>query len=740
MGLSREVAMQARCDSWLTVVVAIAASNATIAVAQRPDAPNPENSPENVQRLLQAVAADDVFDGDAAVLIPDLMELVTRGDQRESDLAIRALGGIKSRAAQAVPVLCLKLDSSGHSTRSAAVDALVAIGDQSVAPLQELLRADSPRTRAAAVQALGRMDRMGLNDLERLAGDADPRVRAAVATALSRLGRLGVARLASLLRDPELGVAVEAARGLQSNRDDPDLAIPKLIEAISRKELAWAAATALADYGIDARRAVPAIIATYPLGRTDRFFGWCDAAEKALEHIGPPDERDLELLCTYLTHEDEEAQILAAKSLALMGTKGRSAASALEAAAQATFRRSLGVQREFESARYDYRDNSGRLFVAAEYLTAAVWHVTHDADRFVAFLERALIAAESPIDLSHPSPWDEFTADDVRSIERLLRSPNLDAQLTGLGAVDDMRALAEPLRSAVVDLARSADVSVSRQAIWSLAAIGPTAADEAAPIVLLKWREGVLSLSEFASVVSHLHYRSDETQALFEAGLNDRDRSTAKACARALCATSTQHERTAALVIAAARMETLDDRDAIEALRALIPAEESLIPYLVEQMRSDDFWTRHDAISAMGRFGRAAAPATSALQVNLNNEAAEIRLTTAKSLFQILGDASHLEQELKSAFDDEARDQVNAIETVAELGPAGNSFLHHLVAALRTPGRMFVEDLIDALQAIGTAEAVAVLEETATSKDWVLRSNATVALRKLRDADRRGED
>ena len=124
-----------------------------------------------------------------------------------------------------------------------------------------------------------------------------------------------------------------------------------------------------------------------------------------LAHIGPADSRDIPSLCECLTLKNEEALILTAKSLTLIGITGRSAADSLEAATRTTIDRYLKLQQTFGSELYDERDNSGRVFVAAEYLIAAVWHVTRDADRFIGVLTESVQKAELSIRFSHPTPW-----------------------------------------------------------------------------------------------------------------------------------------------------------------------------------------------------------------------------------------------------------------------------------------------------------------------------------------------
>jgi HEAT repeat protein len=690
---------------------------------------------ERVQRLLQIVAAGKDFHGDASDLVPELTKIIERGDNPAADMAIRALGAMTSKAAPAVPVLCDKLDDRSQATRASAVDALVAIGADSVEPLRKLIHSPSGKSRAAAATALGRLHRIDLDDLDELAKDPDPRVRAAVAVALAQSGEPGVARLAAMLTDDELAVAVEAARGLQANRADPSVAVPKLIESLSRPDLGWAAANALAAYGIEARRAVPAILKSYPLGTADRL-GWHDAAEQTLDHIGPPDERDVEAVSALLTDDNEEVQILAAASLSLMGMAGRSAAPALESAAEVTIERYLELQREFESKPDDLRDKSGRVFVAVESLVAAVWHVTHDADRFLKLLEQTVTAAGSPIHFSAPVPWTEFSADDCLLLERLLRSSDASVQYTALEGVRAIGAKAGPLKQVLFELADEKDLDIPRQAIAALAAIGPSVAEEAAPVLFARLADGTIRLSDFAAAIGAMNIRSADSEAVLERGLQDADRSTVKACAAALSKTSSNPEQTVAKIIESARSGPLTQWDAIDVLQRETAAAGIVVLYLIEQMSSKDVSARRLAIEAVGNFGPAGAPAIDALKAQLDDKSVEIRLQAAKSIFQISGNVAPLDRQLRSLFNgQDPQQRHSANETIEELGPAGAPFLHYVIAELHAPGPISPADMISVLNAVGSADATAALEQLAKSTDWELRSRAIAALHALPQSD-----
>ncbi len=694
--------------------------------------------PADCGRFLQAVASGADSDPDALTHLPRLIKIVEQGQQPDMSLAIRALARLQSQAAPAVHVLCVRLDDSDYATRGLAIAALVAIGEAAVVPLRELLDAASGRARSSATEALGRLQRIEISDLDRLAKDSDPRVRAAVARALSHVGQPGVPRLAPFLADEDLAVAVEAARALQSNREDPATAVPALTEAVSRLHLGCAAADALAAYGVAAQRAVPMIIRHYPLGHSS-IFGWDDAAETALTHIGPPAEQDMAAVCACLNHENVEAKILAARSLALMETQGRLAATALEAAAKSTLQQYLDAQRTRQEDRGFAEDNSGRMWVAVEECAAAVWHVTHDADRFVSLLEQVVAGADEPVRFSSPAPWQGFTANDCQFLVRALRSANTSTQITALYGVAEMGREALPLEHVVLELVRADDSKVAEQAAWALAAMGPGVDPQVTQVLLDGLRGKTITLNLFASAIESLDVRSEPTEAILSEGLTDRDRSTACACAAALCSTSSNPSQTAAKIVELARDGQFEHRDAMLALRRLVPVPDIVLPYLIDRMSSPETWTRHEAMIGVGDFRQAGAPAIATLKQQLDDEQVANRLQAGCTIYLISGDAACFEPQLQAAF--AGQDQAvafQALETIVQMGEAGAPFLRHVTAAMQMLDSPPTELVMTALRKFGTAEAKAALEEYAASTDWDVRSQATTALRELRHAEEGG--
>jgi HEAT repeat protein len=716
----------------------LAAASCEAALAQTIDDPKPKSTANRVDALLEAIAVGKDLPSDAKERLPDLIGLVENGEDSDAELAMRVLAKLGSGASPAIATISKKLSDPTSALREAAADALVAIGDPSVAPVRALLNAPTARTRASAVNVLSRLKRLNANDLAGPAKDPDPRVRGAAANALSALGKPGVPLLAALLQDPDLAVAAEAARGLRANRTDATTAVPSLIKALPREELGAVAAEALSAYGIGARKAIPAIIKAFPLGQDGSFFH--DAGEAALEHIGPPDISDIPELCDNL-RRDEEVRILVAKCLGWLGLDGRSAADALEAAAESSFkdyrRRSSDAKAQEQGT-----DNTGRLFVAGEDCVVAVWDVTHDSARFLRLVERLAIAADSPIFgyYSHRKVLTDLTAEDVRLLAGMLRHSNINVQQTALAVLSDVGKKAVPLKGAVLDLAQGQNAELSRVAIHTLAAMGAKAGNDVVPVVASKLQDGTLPLPEFANVVGELEIRTPAAQAALESGLSDKDRWAVICCAKAMCITAKAPRRVARLVTDAAGAGPFTERDAIECLSRLQGADDVVISFLMQQIDSEDYWTRHDAIDALGAFGLKAAPALTALKKQLADKTVVIRLTSAASIFLITNDAAELDKQLATVFaTDDPSDRHTALRTIAKLKRFGSKFVRFPVAELRRSPPVFAEEAIEALQAIGTEEAVAALRTTAESSDWVLRSHATKALRQLEKPDGKGE-
>ena len=671
---------------------------------------------------------------DTAPRLPQLIAIVLLNEDPDCDLAIRALAEMEAEAKPAVSALCLRLDDRRYWTRAHAVDALVAIGDASVVPLQELLNVPSSRCRAAAATALGRLRRLSLEEIEQLAKDEDPRVRAAVSHALANLGKPAVATLIAMLSDSHASVAVVAARGLRDNHEDSSAAIAALIQSLPRSHVGWAAADALASYGVEAQRAVPWIIKAYPLGEAGRF-GWDDASEVALQHIGPPHKDDIPLLCECLSHAEMEARIQAANHLAMLGSTAESATPALEAAIKAMIDEHLTLNVEAESGDAATEDNRvWRMLEASESCAIAFWSVTRDPQRFLEITEQ--LGSDSVMRFWHRELDEALPVNTIPLINSLLSHPNPSVREEALYGIYDFGSKALPLKDAILPLTDDSDSDVAKLVVLVLAAIGPAMADVTGPRLLAAFRTGDVSLEEFASAVESLELKSLEVREILEQGARHKDELTFVACAKALTAVVDHSRPAATQLIEAIDKRNISGRTAIEIFREVESIDDLLIPFLKRQLRNEDFWTRSEALKALANMGPRAKPAAAQIESLLEDD--DIRLQAAKAIWLINGEPTFLDDELKRIFaasgEDSRNDRHNAIEMITELKREGARYLKYVVDETRSPESYFAQNAIATLEAIGTPEAVAALSATAESPDWVLRSGATKAIQRLREA------
>lgn len=634
-------------------------------------------------------------------------------------------------AAPAIEALCARTADASHAIRSQAVSALVAIGTESADRLQPLLRSKLSRQRAAVTEALGRLQQINADDITRLSRDDDPRVRVAVIRAIIEQPAPDIASLTTLLADKDTVVSVAATRALKRHPIQPDKVVPALMRAVAQPSVGGHAVAALAAYGIGARRAIPNIIRNMPFDRT-AAWNWNGVGESALKHIGPPDVRDVPALRDLLTNDDPEVQILAAESLALLGQAAHTAAPAIERAIRITLARFIELELDA-----DENNNAGRVFVAAKEMTATLWRVTHDPELFVRTVSEVFCQSDFQVWFRHPSPWEEFAPEDIRLLQPLLQHENENVRSTALRAVMRMGPQAGSLTQHIVKLARSPDSETAIEAVRALAAIGPAAAQEATPVVLSLLADGTIDLKTAARTLGELKARSNESRTVLERGLNVHDEWTPSTCAEALCQTSTDADRTAAMVVKAVRAGSLKHDHAVSCLQHLPQLDDVTMTYLINQTASRKYWTQHGAIATLGNFEW--RPALPAINRQLReNKYAGIRLKSAEAIFQITGDTKALEVELNRVFaDDDAADHYDAIKTIAATGVATAEavrFLANLLRSERLLSKGEVDDPIEALRIIGTPAAVAILKTAADSTDWILCSHARSALARLQPA------
>ncbi|MDB5389266.1 MAG: hypothetical protein JWM11_4912, partial [Planctomycetaceae bacterium] len=466
----------------------------------------------NLQRVLATVSSPAELMGDPSPFIPELIAGLDSTDESIAHVAIRVLAKLKSESRAAVPALCEKLSSAPFAIRSSVVEALVAIGEDSVLPVRKLLSSDSATTRSAAMETLGRLGRTEMADVELLINDRDPRVRAALAGGLSGLDKSVSPKLIKLLADQEPAVAVEAARVMKARHRDAVMEIPALIQAVSRPDVGWAATEALGSYGKEAQRAIPAILAAYPQNRTrGSFVRFDDPTTDALKHIGPPHLDDIPAILKSLTSKDMRQRHLVLETLESLQINGKSAVTAIDTAAITALQHAIQLQKQAQEVDRDpfKVDESIDLMRFAERCIDTIWIVSHDSPRFLRQIEEIAIKLKKPIYAGRDSPWSKLPAETIPLIKNMLQHSNRHVRLSALYGLAQMGHRAKPLQLQLLDFIVDQDEEHRQQAVQALRATGVANEEKAMSEKLLNFLDTrALSLLTFASLVKSLELKS----------------------------------------------------------------------------------------------------------------------------------------------------------------------------------------------------------------------------------------
>jgi Tfp pilus assembly protein FimV len=178
----------------------------------------------------------------------------------------------------------------------------------------------------------------------------------------------------------------------------------------------------------------------------------------------------------------------------------------------------------------------------------------------------------------------------------------------------------------------------------------------------------------------------------------------------------------------------LSVRDLMMILRERNQHSDEILQFAVKQLPHNDFWTRHDAVVFIGEFGAAAKESLPQLRSYLNAERPEMRLAAAVAIYRVSGEIKPmnklLDEDEFSAVD--ARYRPRAMSAIEELGSAGEPFLDYVLKGFDETEFPFRSvDVVDVLEAIGTARAQAKLMELAQSWIWEIRVNAKAAVKRL---------
>jgi len=314
----------------------------------------------------------------------------------------------------------------------------------------------------------------------------------------------------------------------------------------------------------------------------------------------------------------------------------------------------------------------------------------------------------------------------------MLRDSNFEVQFTAVQGLADMHDHAASLLDDLLQLVDSGDPDLD---IWSaVVALGPEVGSAAEPHLFANLQNQRIKLYYCASIAADLHLQSDAVLKKLEEGLS----SESPQIATALCQLATDQRAATTQVIKATEEDRLTAREAIKALQHSSGCEDLLVPFFRQYLRSDDYWTRYDAIRALGKLGASAEPTLDEMKSQLDDDQRGMRLQAAKSIFLISGDSDILTRELQNALnshdDNSLSDHAAAIEIITELGSAGAPYLHIVLDELKSPETVWqVTDGVHALESIRTEQAVKALDDMANSTDWIFRSKATRALQRIRD-------
>jgi HEAT repeat protein len=229
--------------------------------------------------------------------VPPLMEMLTNSNPRLRCRAAVALGLMGEAAEPAVPALVKMLNDPDINTRWEATDALGCVGklpDLVVPALIEALADPNAGMKFCAMESLGDFGQRATNAIPALLAlfpEGDVRLGNYAASALIKISRDTTEKkvLPFLLHrindSPNAYTCSLAMEILAQMKDEPDLAIPPLLEALgdTNEIIRNTAIHCLGDFGSEARAAIPKLISL----TTDRNNEVRKLTTNALEKIDP---------------------------------------------------------------------------------------------------------------------------------------------------------------------------------------------------------------------------------------------------------------------------------------------------------------------------------------------------------------------------------------------------------------------------------------------------------------------
>ncbi len=733
-----------RLDIWFILTLSLATLGHGVApghdVAATAMAKTPTVS-EFLDLVSQGAVVAEIAGAETAVrpLVFGLCDIASDRKQPDHVLAIRSLARLKARAAPAVPILCQNLYDEDYAVRNSAIASLVAIGESSFEPVSRLLDSASSPARASAIVVLSQLRPLNPSDLERFLLDPDPRVRAAAVCALDGSNHATLPLLGRLVHDEEPAVGVCAVNSVKRNRSDPAEAVRILTAALHLPGVGHAAEGALCVYGIHARRAIPAIIVRH---REDPVlpYDWWWGDMQGMEITGPPDLRDLAELQELLADSNPNVCRESARAIRMLGKQARSAAPAIRAAIHDTLARCVQSKGREES-----EDEYWELLEALSELHGTLWDVTGDVELVVREPSSALGEHREHgehVELGMFSWGNELAPAEVSLCRRLLSDESADIRTAGL---ERLRYFEDsgPLVPQILRIAISDNVSEANLALRVLTETCPQSNRQVAEHLLQTYREQKMPLDRFAEAVMQTNSAHAEIEQILNDAILQSDQNSKHTTV--LCAQTLGRVTTAPQTLFRRLHDSylkrypyfrrhLSVRDLMMILRERNQHSDEILQFAVKQLPHNDFWTRHDAVAFIGEFGAAAKESLPQLRSYLNAERPEMRLAAAVAIYRVSGEIKPmnklLDEDEFSAVD--ARYRPRAMSAIEELGSAGEPFLDYVLKGFDETEFPFRSvDVVDVLEAIGTARAQAKLMELAQSWIWEIRVNAKAAVKRL---------
>jgi HEAT repeat protein len=658
--------------------------------------------------------------------LPALVEILENGPTEAREAATRVVAAIGPDAKAAIPALVLLLRDRRYWVREEAAAALVATGPAALPQVIRAMKSDSARARAAATRAASDFlsdSELILPALTDALKDPDPRVRATAAAGLGRYGSEAVPVLAAAAGDKDSCVAVAIAEALKALHAGPSVAVNALVRLLDDPQSRLSAVRGLQQYGVESRRAIPALVRHYPANTEDERTGFDDPIDEALKHIGPPHIDDVAALEELFHNERTDVRTLAARELGLMGD--------------------FGATRDRAAAALEPLLDDPEAFVRSE-VARSLWLLQRDATRVLSLSNAWIDHKQYDAVLGLSDTLEEIGKPAVPTVVRVLQSDDDTARrwaawtLVGIG-----RSVSESL-PALINALSDRDSGVRDAVSRAIGQLGPEAAQAVAALIAAV-QDGRLNCSQLAVAVTNIGPPARSAMPLLVAGLNSDDEPALSRIIHAICSVGADDEATVDTVnkaIEDGRIRRAWAIDSFARLKGAAAAKAMLV--LVEALEgTDDYTTRQVAAAALGQIGPPAKSALPKLRFASGDKEFPVRLQAALAIWRLTGETTPMQAALTSAFHDQIETsdyntwyrRRETLCAVRDMGPAAAPLLPALQAAMKdSPDDLSIE-FIDVLAHFGKAghDALPTLIAISKNTDWVIRRPALDAIEQIRE-------